>query len=173
MPLLSVIVPCFNEEDVFPQLIERLAGALSNCALDYEVLCVDDGSTDRTWQLLQRQHEKDPRWLVLSFARNFGHQAAVSAGLSYCSGDVAVIIDADLQDPPEEICKMFDKWREGYRVVYAIRTRRDDPVFKQFFAWTFYRVFSNLSSFPVSRDAGDFCLLDRTVIDVLNTLPER
>jgi polyisoprenyl-phosphate glycosyltransferase len=173
MPSLSVIVPCFNEEDVLPQLFQRLDGALSRCTPDYEVVCVDDGSRDRTWQLLHSQHESDPRWRVLSFARNFGHQAAVSAGLWYCSGDAAVIIDADLQDPPEEICRLFDKWREGYQVVSAVRTRRDDPVLKQFFAWSFYRVFSIMSSFPVSHDAGDFCLLDRTVVDVLNTLPER
>lgn len=173
MPSLSIIVPCFNEEDVLPQLFQRLAGALSCCTSDYEVVCVDDGSKDRTWLLLQSQHEKDPRWRVLSFARNFGHQAAVSAGLWFCTGDAAVIIDADLQDPPEEICRLFDKWREGYQVVSAVRTRRDDPILKQFFAWSFYRVFSSVSSFPISHDAGDFCLLDRSVVDVLNTLPER
>src|ERR1700733_821705 len=116
MPLLSIIVPCYNEEDVLPQLFQRLVGALSPCTSDYEIVCVDDGSRDRTWQMLQSQHEADPRWRVVSFARNFGHQAAVSAGLWYCRGDAAVIIDADLQDPPEEIRRMFDKWREGYQV---------------------------------------------------------
>lgn len=173
MPVLSIIVPCYNEEDVLPQLFQRLSVALARCTSDYEVLCVDDGSRDRTRQLLQSQHEIDHRWRVISFARNFGHQAAVSAGLWYCSGDAAVIIDADLQDPPEEISRLFDKWRDGYQVVYAVRTRREDPVVKRLFAWLFYRLFSSLSSFPVSRDAGDFCLLDRVVIDVLNRLPER
>jgi glycosyltransferase involved in cell wall biosynthesis len=173
MPLLSVIVPCYNEEDVLPHLFKRLAVALSSCTPDFEVVCVDDGSRDRTCQLLQRQHESDSRWRVVSFARNFGHQAAVSAGLWYCSGKAAVIIDADLQDPPEHICRMFDKWREGYQVVYAVRTQRADPALKQFLAWSFYRVFSRVSSFPVSPDAGDFCLLDRAVVEVLNAMPER
>jgi polyisoprenyl-phosphate glycosyltransferase len=173
MPLLSVIVPCYNEEDVLPQLFQRLADALNPCTADYEIVCVNDGSRDRTWQMLRSQHEADPRWRVVSFARNFGHQTAVSAGLWYCSGDAAVIIDADLQDPPEEIRRLVDKWREGFQVVYAVRTKREDPMLKQLLAWSFYRVFSSLSSFPVSHDAGDFCLLDRAVVDVLNTLPER
>jgi dolichol-phosphate mannosyltransferase len=173
MPLLSIIVPCYNEEAVLPQLFPRLSAVLDRCTPDYEIVCVDDGSKDSTWQLLQKQHQADPRWRVVSFARNFGHQAAVSAGLWYCTGNAIVIIDADLQDPPEEICRMLDKWREGYQVVYAVRVKRADPVLKQFLAWSFYRVFSSLSSFPVSHDAGDFCLLDRSVVDVLNTLPER
>ena len=173
MPKLSIIVPCYNEESVLPKLFQRLGAAASLCTPDYEIVCVDDGSKDRTWQLLLNQHEVDRRWRIVAFARNFGHQAAVSAGLWYCLGDAVVIIDADLQDPPEEIGRMYDKWREGYQVVYAIRTKRQDPFVKRLLAWTFYRVFSSLVSFPIPRDAGDFCLLDRVVVDVFNGLPER
>jgi polyisoprenyl-phosphate glycosyltransferase len=173
VPKLSIVVPCYNEEEVLPQLFQRLAVTVSNCTTDYEILCVDDGSRDRTWQLLLGQHKLDPRWRIASFARNFGHQAAVSAGLWYSSGEAVVIIDADLQDPPEEICRMYEKWREGYQVVYAVRTGRKDPILKRFLAWAFYRVLSLLAASPIPRDAGDFCLLDRVVVDVLNVLPER
>jgi len=170
---ISVIVPCFNEEAVFRQLVRRLTAAADTWGLDYEVVCVNDGSWDRTWDLLTDQHQEDQRWRGLCFARNFGHQAAVSAGLHYCTGDAAVVIDADLQDPPEVIGRMLAKWREGFEVVYAVRTKRKDPLLKRLLAWGFYRVLARFVSFAVPRDAGDFCLLDRKVIDVLNTLPER
>lgn len=173
MTQLSIIVPCYNEEAVLPELFQRLAAAVGCCTQDYEVICVDDGSKDRTWELLKVQHDVDPRWRMARFARNFGHQAAVSAGLRYSTGAAAVIIDADLQDPPEEIGRMCAKWREGYQVVYAVRTHRQDPAVKRILAWVFYRVISRLAPFPIPKDAGDFCLLDRVVVDVLNTLPER
>jgi polyisoprenyl-phosphate glycosyltransferase len=161
MPQLSIIVPCYNEEPVLAELFQRLAVAASHCTADYEVVCVDDGSKDRTWQLLRTQHEADGRWRIISFARNFGHQAAVSAGLWYCTGDAVIIIDADLQHPPEEIRRMYDKWREGYQVVCAVRTKRHDPPVKRLLAWAFHRVLSILASFPIPNDAGDFCLVDR------------
>jgi dolichol-phosphate mannosyltransferase len=123
--------------------------------------------------MLKAQSLKDPRWRAISFARNFGHQAAVGAGLYYCTGDAAVIIDADLQDPPEEVQKMIAQWRAGYEVVYAVRTKRQDPALKQFLAWGFYRIISKLVSFNMPTDSGDFCLIDRKVVDVLNALPER
>ena len=170
---ISIIAPCYNEEAVLPQLFERLSAAAAKWGLDYEVICVDDGSRDRTWEMLEDQNRKDPRWRAFSFARNFGHQAAVGAGLHYCTGDVVVIIDADLQDPPEEVEKMIERWRAGYEVVYAVRTKRKDPPLKQFLAWGFYRVIARLVNFRMPRDSGDFCLLDRKVVDVLNELPER
>jgi len=138
-----------------------------------EFICVDDGSHDRTWELLKLQSGKDPRWRCLSFARNFGHQIAVSAGLYHATGDAVVIIDADLQDPPEQIFRLIEKWREGFQVVYAVRTKRDDERLKQFLAWVFYRLLSRAVPFNVPADAGDFCLLDRRVVEVLNALPER
>ena len=173
MKKISVIIPCFNEEQVLPQLFQRLTAAAASWAMDYEIICVDDGSRDRTWELLKVQYAKDSRWCCLSFARNFGHQVAVSAGLYHATGDAVVIIDADLQDPPEEIARLLKKWREGFQVVYAVRTKRDDAILKQFLAWGFYRMLSKAVPFNVPADAGDFCLLDRRVVEVMNALPER
>jgi dolichol-phosphate mannosyltransferase len=170
---ISVVVPCYNEEAVLPQLFQRLAAVAETWNMEYEVICVDDGSRDKTWELLKRQHEKDPRWRCLSFARNFGHQVAVSAGLFHATGDAAIVIDADLQDPPEQIARLIEKWLEGFQVVYAVRTKRDDAMVKQFLAWGFYRVLSKAVPFNVPADAGDFCLLDRRVVEVMNALPER
>jgi polyisoprenyl-phosphate glycosyltransferase len=173
MPKISVIVPCFNEEDVLPKLFERLGAVAATWNADYEIICVDDGSRDRTWEILKTQNHKDSRWCCLAFARNFGHQVAVSAGLFYATGDAVVIIDADLQDPPEEIFRLIEKWREGFQVVYAVRTQRADARLKQLLAWMFYRLLSQAVPFKVPADAGDFCLLDKRVVAVLNALPER
>jgi dolichol-phosphate mannosyltransferase len=170
---ISVIIPCFNEEEVLPQLFQRLTAVAGNWEMDYEVICVDDGSRDRTWELLKLQSTRDSRWRSLSFARNFGHQVAVSAGLYHATGDAVVIIDADLQDPPEQISRLLEKWREGFQVVYAVRTKRDDAKLKQFLAWGFYRLLSKAVPFNVPADSGDFCLLDRRVVEVMNALPER
>ena len=173
MPKISVIVPCFNEEDVLPKLFDRLGAAVTTWNADYEIICVDDGSRDRTWELLKAQNQKDPRWRCLSFARNFGHQIAVSAGLYHSTGDAAVIIDADLQDPPEEISRLLARWREGFEVVFATRKKRRDPLLKRILAWGFYRLLKKMTPLPMARDAGDFCLLDKKVVAVMNTLPER
>jgi dolichol-phosphate mannosyltransferase len=166
-------VPCFNEEDVLPKLFERLGAVAGTWNADCEIICVDDGSRDRTWELLKSQNQKDPRWRCLSFARNFGHQTAVSAGLYHSTGAAAIIIDADLQDPPEEIAHLLAKWREGFEVVFATRKARKDPRVKRILAWGFYRVISRMAPFPMPADAGDFCLLDRKVVNIINALPER
>jgi dolichol-phosphate mannosyltransferase len=173
MQKISVIVPCFNEAAVLPQLFKRLGAAAATWGMDYEVICVDDGSRDHTWQLLKQQHTADPRWRGLSFARNFGHQTAVSAGLFHATGDAVIIIDADLQDPPEEVARLLEKWREGFEVVFATRKKRRDPLVKRILAWGFYRLLEKLTPLPMARDAGDFCLLDKQVVAVMNTLPER
>jgi len=173
MPKISIIIPCFNEEAVLPQLFERLVQAVTTWNADYEVICVDDGSRDRTWERLKAQHAANPRWRCLSFARNFGHQTAVSAGLHFATGDAAVVIDADLQDPPEEIARLLAKWREGYEVVFATRKKRRDPLLKRLLAWGFYRLLQKMTPLPMARDAGDFCLLDKKVVAVMNALPER
>jgi glycosyltransferase involved in cell wall biosynthesis len=170
---ISVIIPCYNEEAVLPQLFQRLATVAKTWAMDYEIICVDDGSRDRTWELLKLQNKKDPRWRCLSFARNFGHQVAVSAGLFHATGDVVVIIDADLQDPPEEISRLLEKWGEGFEVVFAMRKKRRDPLVKRLLAWGFYRLLEKMTPLPMARDAGDFCLLDKKVVAVMNALPER
>ena len=173
MPKVSIIVPCFNEEAVLPKLFERLDQAASAWGIAYEIICVDDGSRDKTWEMLKGQNQKKPDWRCISFARNFGHQTAVSAGLHYASGDAVVIIDADLQDPPEQVVRLLDKWREGFEVVYATRTKRNDPALKRLLAWGFYRILGRMTPFPIPPDAGDFCLLDRKVVDVIKSLPER
>jgi len=173
MQKISIIVPCFNEEAVLPKLFDRVTDAAAGWGMEAEILCVDDGSRDRTWELLKVQNQKDPRWRCLSFARNFGHQAAVSAGLHYATGDAAVIMDADLQDPPEEIMHLLARWREGFEVVFATRKKRRDPPFKKILAWGFYRVLARMTPLPLARDAGDFCLLDRKVVNIMNAMPER
>jgi len=173
MQKISVIVPCFNEEGVLPTFFERMAAAAAGWGMEVEILCVDDGSCDRTWELLKAQNQRDPRWRCLSFARNFGHQAAVSAGLYHATGDAAVVIDADLQDPPEEIARLLAKWREGFEVVFATRKSRKDALLKRIFAWGFYRVISRMALLPLPDDAGDFCLLDKKIVAVMNSLPER
>jgi dolichol-phosphate mannosyltransferase len=173
MQTVSVVVPCFNEEAVLPELFKRLSGAAATWDVNYEIICVDDGSRDNTWELLKAQNAKDPRWRCLSFARNFGHQTAVSAGLFYATGDAAVVIDADLQDPPEEISRLLASWREGFEVVFATRKKRRDPLLKRILAWGFYRLLEKMTPLPMARDAGDFCLLDKKVVTVMNALPER
>lgn len=173
MAKISVIIPCYNEEAVLPHLFSRLGAAASQWKEEYEVICVNDGSRDRTWELLKEQSNKDPRWRGLSFARNFGHQTAVSAGMFHATGDAIVIIDADLQDPPESIEKLLSKWREGYQVVYAVRSRRTDAALKSLLAWGFYRVIAKLVPFKIPADSGDYALLDRLVVDVMNGMPER
>lgn len=173
MNKITLIIPCYNEEEVLPKLFQRLAAVASTWAMDYEVVCVDDGSRDRTWELLKAQNAADARWRCLCFARNFGHQAAVSAGMQVATGDVVVILDADLQDPPEEIARMLGKWREGFEVVFATRKHRRDPRLKRILAWGFYRLLEKLAPLPMARDAGDFCLLDKKVVAVMNALPER
>ena len=173
MQKISVIVPCFNEEAVLPKLFERMSAVASSWGTDYEIICVDDGSRDRTWELLKTQNQKDSRWRCLSFARNFGHQTAVSAGLYHATGDAVIIIDADLQDPPEEITRMLAKWREGHDVVFAVRKKRKDPLVKRALAWGFYRLLAKLTPLPIPTEAGDFCLLDKKVVAVMNALPER
>lgn len=173
MSKISVIIPCFNEEDVLPKLFDRLGTVAATWNTDYEIICVDDGSRDRTWELLKAQYARDSRWHCLSFARNFGHQTAVSAGLYFATGDAVVIIDADLQDPPEEIARLLARWREGFEVVYATRKKRNDPLVKRILAWGFYRLLQKMTPLPMARDAGDFCLLDKKVVAVMNSLPER
>ena len=173
MKKLSIIVPCYNEQDVLPELFSRVNSVAAAWSLDYEVICVDDGSHDRTWELLRFQNQKDPRWRGLSFARNFGHQTAVSAGLHYAGGDAVVVIDADLEDPPEVIAQFLEKWREGYDVVYGIREKRKVGWIKRVCYWSFYRLMARLVAFDIPLDSGDFCLISRRVLNTINSMPER
>jgi polyisoprenyl-phosphate glycosyltransferase len=171
--MISVVIPCYNEEAVLPQLFERLTAAAASWSDEWEVLCVDDGSRDRTWELLAAQSARDLRWRAVRFARNFGHQTAVSAGLYHAAGDVIVVMDADLQDPPEELNTFFNKMREGYDVVYAIRTKRKEGTIKRLCYWAFYRILSSVVTNPIPLDSGDFCVVSRRVVEVMNQMPER
>lgn len=175
LQLLSIVVPCFNEEEVIGETIRRLKALCDGLAgLNIEIVFVDDGSRDRTRDIILEHAEQDPRLKLLSFARNFGHQIAVSAGAEASSGDAVVVIDADLQDPPEVIGKMVDKWREGFDVVYGVRTDRPgETAFKLATARSFYRFLNALSDVPIPLDAGDFRLMSRRVVNILNSMPER
>jgi dolichol-phosphate mannosyltransferase len=170
---ISIVIPCFNEEAVLAPLIDRVTKAAASWGMDYEIICVDDGSRDQTWELLKAQGAKDTRWRGLALARNFGHQIAVSAGLHYSTGDAVVVIDADLQDPPEEIARLIAKWREGFDVVYAVRKKRKEGWFKRACYWVFYRLMARLVAFDIPLDTGDFCLMSRRVVAAINAMPER
>lgn len=172
-PLLSIIVPCYNEQEVLSETHRRLTAAL--CAIDdnYEILYVNDGSCDRTRDMLTSLAKEDSHVRALHFARNRGHQIAVTAGLDYADGDAVVIIDADLQDPPEVIAEMVEKWRGGAQVVYGQRRQRQgESAFKRVTASLFYKTLSWLTNGMVPRDTGDFRLVDRKVADAIRAMPE-
>lgn len=174
-PLLSVVIPCYNEEEVIHETIKRLKEFCSKLKnLDVELIFVDDGSRDRTRTLLKDYAQQDARIKLIGFARNFGHQIAVTAGIDAASGDAVVLIDADLQDPPEVVHEMIAKWREGYDVVYGTRTERPgESRFKLATARAFYRLLNKLSNTPIPLDTGDFRLMSRKVVDTLRAMPER
>ena len=173
-PLLSVIVPCFNEAAVIEHTHARLEAALRAITADFEIIYVDDGSRDRTAELLHGIQQAHPEVRVLRLSRNFGHQIAVSAGLDYASGDAVVLIDADLQDPPEVIADMVAKWREGFHVVYGQRSERaGETRFKLWTARAFYRLINRLSEVPIPLDTGDFRLMDRAVVEALRRMREK
>src|SRR6266478_6609283 len=173
-PVFSFILPVFNEDETLEETYRRLAGILDGLSAEGEIILVDDGSCDRSLEIMRDVQQRDPRVRYISLARNFGHQIAVTAGLRFAQGDAVVVLDADLQDPPELIPAMIDKWRAGYHVVYAQRTarQRESPA-KKLFAYLFYRVLRLLTNVDMPTDTGDFCLMDRQVVDVLNALPER
>jgi dolichol-phosphate mannosyltransferase len=172
-PTLSLVLPIFNEEAVIPELHARLQEFLAKLALDAEVLFVNDGSRDRSMDLLRGIAAAEPRYRVLSFARNFGHQTAITAGLDYAKGKAVVVMDADLQDPPEVVLDMVAKWREGFDVVYGKRrTREGETFFKLLTAAVFYRVFASMIPIEVPLDTGDFRLMSRRVVVALRELRE-
>ncbi len=171
--LLSVVVPILDEEAVLPEFYARLTGALQGLACRAEMIFVDDGSSDRTPQILADLAARDERVRVLRFTRNFGHQAALCAGLDHCQGDAVVMIDADLQDPPELIADFHRKWKEGYAVVYGQRQRVEEGVVKRVVYHAFYRLLRSLANIDIPLDTGDFSLIDRAVVRHLRELPER
>ena len=175
MMKISVVVPCYNEEGVLSATHERLSAVCNGMqGLDHELIFVNDGSADQTQHILAELQLRDPHVRVLLLSRNFGHQIAVTAGLEETTGDAVVIIDADLQDPPEVIPEMVRLWREGNDVVYGIRSEREgESKFKLWTAKVFYRLINRLSETKMPLDAGDFRLLDRRVVEVIKRMPER
>ncbi len=164
-PEISVVVPLYNEEPVIHEMYKRLSRVLNSSCETYEIILVDDGSKDRTLQLASEICEKDKRVKLISFSRNFGHQIAITAGMDKAEGQATVVIDADLQDPPEVIPKMIEKWKEGYQVVYGVREKRKgESRFKLLTAAAFYRLLKRLTSVEIPVDTGDFRLIDRRVL---------
>lgn len=170
--MLSIVIPIYNEEEIIPELLSRLKNSSHDWG-EYEIIFVNDGSVDRSCQLLTQASSQENNLRLIEFSRNFGHQIAVSAGLNYAKGDCVAIIDGDLQDPPEMIKDFLAKWREGYKVVYAIRKARKENIFKRMAYNSFYRILRYLAEIEIPLDAGDFCLMDRKVVDVINSMPER
>ena len=170
---ITIVVPFLNEKENLPVLLERVAGTFAGREEDWELLLVDDGSTDGSAEWAVEQSKQNRRVRVLRLSRNFGHQLAITAGLDRSDGDAVVVMDADLQDPPETIPAMVDKWREGHEVVYAVRRSRAGETWtKKFLAAGFYRVFRRLAKVNVPMDAGDFRLVDRCVVDALRDMRE-
>lgn len=171
---VSVIAPIYNEIDNLPELYRRVTAVMRPLRLEWELLLVDDGSTDGSTEALRSLARTDAHVRPILFARNFGHQIAVTAGLDYCRGQAAVIIDADLQDPPELIPELVAKWREGFEVVYAVRAEREGETwFKRLTASVFYRMIYRITDVKIPLDVGDFRLLDRQVVDTLKRMRER
>ena len=174
MKQLSIIIPIFNEEQILPELFQRLTNAAKSITSDYELIFVNDGSKDKSIDILKQFSKEDENVKYIDFSRNFGHQIAVTAGLDYSSGQAVVIIDGDLQDPPELIPEMYKKYEEGYPVVYAKRKeRKGETPFKKLTAKLFYRILQKLTSVDIPLDTGDFRLIDRKVVDNLKKMTEQ
>ncbi len=174
LPVFSIIAPIFNEQENLPELYRRVSGVMELTGDPWELILIDDGSRDSSNSIIRGLAQKDARVRPVIFARNFGHQIAVTAGLDYSRGRAVVIIDADLQDPPELILEMIKKWRDGYEVVYAVRAEREGETwFKTFTASFFYRMISRITDVNIPLDTGDFRLMDRKVVNVLNSMRER
>ncbi len=171
--VLSVVVPVYNEQDNLPVLHQRLTNVLERAEPAYEIVFVNDGSRDNSPELLREIAAKDCRVVVVELARNFGHQVAISAGLDYALGNAVIVMDADLQDPPEVLPEFIAKWREGYEVVYAVRQRRKEGWLKRAAYTLFYRLLQRVANISIPLDSGDFCIMDRRVVDLLNGMPER
>ena len=170
-PEISVVVPCFNEEAVLRETARRLTATLEQMGSPFEIICVDDGSKDATARVLAELHTSDPRLRVVRLSRNFGHQIAITAGLEFARGSAVIVIDADLQDPPEVIPDLVEMWKQGYDVVYGTRRHRDgETAFKMVTAKWFYRFINRLSDVPIPLDSGDFRLLDRSSLRPLGWL---
>ncbi len=172
--IYSIVIPIYNEEENIAEMYRRITHVIEQLDGEAELILIDDGSRDRSLSMIRELHHRDSRVRYLSLARNFGHQIAVTAGLNFIGGKIVIVMDADLQDPPELILAMIEKWRQGYQVVYAQRSvRKQESWLKRFTAYIFYRILRLLADVDIPPDTGDFCLMDRQVVDILNAMPER
>jgi glycosyltransferase involved in cell wall biosynthesis len=172
---LSVVIPCYNEEKNILELHKRVSNISKKCfSSDYELILINDGSTDSTWSIIKKLSLEDPKIVGINLSRNHGHQIALSAGLSFVSGDVVLIMDADLQDPPELLPDMLKIYSQGCDVVYGVRNKREgESAFKKFSAYFFYRFINTLSDIEIPNDSGDFRLISKRVSDLLTSMPEQ
>jgi polyisoprenyl-phosphate glycosyltransferase len=174
--LITYIFPCYNEELGLDKLYEEMLPIYAQAEekYDVEVICINDGSKDKTLEKLIEIHDKDPRYTIINFARNFGHQIAITAGMDMAKGDAVIIMDSDLQDPPTVSWEMIQKWEQGWEVVYGQRKAREgESAFKKLTAWGFYRVLDSLADIRIPKDTGDFRLMDRKVIDTIKQFREK
>jgi dolichol-phosphate mannosyltransferase len=173
-PVYSIVAPVFNEEETLPHFYERIVKVMEQLGESFELLLINDGSRDRSYRIMQELHEQDPRVHAIDFSRNFGHQIAISAGIDHARGQAVIVMDSDLQDPPEVIPDLAARWKEGVEVVYAQRARRlGESRFKLITASAFYRLIARITSVNIPRDTGDFRLMDRRVVEVLITMREQ
>lgn len=168
----SVIIPVYNEEEVLPELYKHLTIIMEQLGESYEIIFVNDGSEDKSFEIMKEMNQKDNRVKIVNLSRNFGHQIAITAGLDYASGDAVMVMDADLQDPPEVLPSFIRKWKEGFDVVYAVRKRRKENIFKRISYKVFYRILRAISEVDIPLDSGDFSLLSRRVVDAIRLARE-
>jgi dolichol-phosphate mannosyltransferase len=171
--MYSIVIPIFNEEQILPELTSRMQRVTAAFDAPWEVILVDDGSRDRSFAIMGEIHRTDPRFKAIRLSRNFGHQIAISAGLDHAHGDAVILMDGDLQDPPELLPEMIARWRAGNEVVFTVKKSRKENPLKRLAFTAFYRVLHALSTIDIPMDAGNFSLLDRRVVDVLRRMPER
>lgn len=173
-PVYSIVAPVFNEQELLPEFYRRAVAAMEQLGEPFELVLINDGSRDRTLAIMRELNEADPRVKVINFSRNFGHQLAITAGIDYARGDAVVVIDSDLQDPPEVIPSLIAEWKNGNQVVFAVRTEREgETAFKKATATIFYRMIRNITNVDIPVDTGDFRLMDRRVVNVLKQMREQ
>lgn len=171
---ISIVVPCYNEEEVLPEFKRRLSVVIDQVDIPTEIILVNDGSRDRTWEIMSEYAVSDKRFKSIKLSRNFGHQIALTCGLDQAKGEVVLILDADLQDPPELLPEMIKFWQQGYDIIYGQRTQREGETrLKRFLAFSFYRFMSKITKIKIPRDTGDFRLMDRKALDALLKMREK
>lgn len=169
----SVVIPIYNEQANLPELYRRLTTVMTNLNAHYEIILVNDGSTDDSLLLMRELNQKDSRVKIINLSRNFGHQIAISAGMDYTKGQAVIVMDGDLQDPPEVLPIFIEKWQEGWDVVYAVRKKRKENLFKRVAYAMFYRILHKISNIDIPLDSGDFSVIDRKIVNLLKSMPER